>query len=905
MASHSPRVMTAIVHFLEYSVSSCIKKLELVKSEDQHTRLRGDNSSRVHEPNLCVAQRVCLSCLSDEIIENECEVCGQREFVFPDDPVGNLVKLAINSKFEKIICIAHNARGFDSQFILRYLIEDQKTQMPTLIMRGTKIISMRVGKICFLDSLNYLPMSLSPLPKAFGFDDIVTKGTFPHLFNTPGNQNYIGSLPALHFYSPDKMFTAERKRFMAWYQETSDSGYIFNFAEEFLRYCRDDVSVLRRACLAFRKLFIQCGKVCPFAESCTIASACSLVYRKNFLPADKIALLPPGGYRWADKQSRKAVSWLVWLERENGIIITHAGRTREQRLPLGLPPVDGYYEENNIRHVLQFHGCYWHGCKRCFRINRDKRMRCDDTMDQRYERTVTISARIKEQGFLLTEIWECEYDAMLKNNDEMAEFVKNHPMVISEPLEPREAFFGGRTENFVNMYEVKESEKIKYVDVCSLYPWVCKTGKFPIGHPKVYVGEECRVLIGQNNSLERVEGLVKCTVLPPRDLYFPVLPFRAHGKLLFALCKSCCLNLDTNGNCEHVNPEDRAFNGTWVVDELRKASSLGYTVLHVDEIWQYEITRYDPLTRSGGLFADYINTFLKIKQEASGAPTNCVGNPEALQQYIDDYKNAEGVELDANAIDFNPGLRSLAKLALNSFWGKFGQRENQTNTLIISTRVELMDLLTSPEIEITGILPVNHRIMYVNYKNADEAIRPSLTANVVIAAYTTAQARLKLYEYLEGLGRRVLYCDTDSCIYVSHERSDEYQPPVGQFLGDLTDELSAYGDGSYITSFVSGGPKFYSFIARKPDGTTIEVCKVKGITLNFQNSQQINYQTIRSFVTGERSAPIVLKFDAIRRTEFHHVISREETKSCAPVSVKRQQDREYCTLPYGFVRTTA
>ena len=34
-------------------------------------------------------------------------------------------------------------------------------------------------------------------------------------------------------------------------------------------------------------------------------------------------------------------------------------------------------------------------------------------------------------------------------------------------------------------------------------------------------------------------GLIKCLVLPPRDLLIPVLPFRANGKLLFPLCRKC------------------------------------------------------------------------------------------------------------------------------------------------------------------------------------------------------------------------------------------------------------------------------------------------------------------------------------------------------------------------------
>jgi hypothetical protein len=43
---------------------------------------------------------------------------------------------------------------------------------------------------------------------------------------------------------------------------------------------------------------------------------------------------------------------------------------------------------------------------------------------------------------------------------------------------------------------------------------------------------------------------------------------------------------------------------------------------------------------------------------------------------------------------------------------------------------------------------------------------------VVIAAYTTAQARLKLYSYLEPLGPSALYADTDSVVYASRILSE-------------------------------------------------------------------------------------------------------------------------------------
>jgi len=57
---------------------------------------------------------------------------------------------------------------------------------------------------------------------------------------------------------------------------------------------------------------------------------------------------------------------------------------------------------------------------------------------------------------------------------------------IVSPIGPREAFFGGRTNAIRLYHKCKPGEKIKYVDVCSLYPWVCKTGMFPVGYANLF-----------------------------------------------------------------------------------------------------------------------------------------------------------------------------------------------------------------------------------------------------------------------------------------------------------------------------------------------------------------------------------------------------------------------------------
>ncbi|KYQ49645.1 hypothetical protein ALC60_11278 [Trachymyrmex zeteki] len=75
----------------------------------------------------------------------------------------------------------------------------------------------------------------------------------------------------------------------------------------------------------------------------------------------------------------------------------------------------------------------------------------------------------------------------------MRNFLENVPIIKNSPLDSRDAFFGGRTGNIATRCEVVGTEKIRYVDVCSLYPYVLKTGTFPIGHPIFYEQELARI----------------------------------------------------------------------------------------------------------------------------------------------------------------------------------------------------------------------------------------------------------------------------------------------------------------------------------------------------------------------------------------------------------------------------
>lgn len=93
------------------------------------------------------------------------------------------------------------------------------------VSNGGKIMQLNFDRIRFIDSLSFFQMPLSAFPKTFGLTEL-KKGYFPHLFNTPENQSYVGPIPTPH-YMPEVMSVSGRKGFETWHaQQTGTFDFL-------------------------------------------------------------------------------------------------------------------------------------------------------------------------------------------------------------------------------------------------------------------------------------------------------------------------------------------------------------------------------------------------------------------------------------------------------------------------------------------------------------------------------------------------------------------------------------------------------------------------------------------------------------------------------------------------------
>ena len=206
------------------------------------------------------------------------------------------------------------------------------------------------------------------------------------------------------------------------------------------------------------------------------------------------------------------------------------------------------------------------------------------------------------------------------------------------------------------------------------------------------------------------------------------------------------------------------------------------------------------------------------------------------------------------------------------------------------------ELLYSDEFEVSDARIVNDNSVEVHYKSVDEFAQQNNKVNVVIAAFTTAYARRKLYDLLDLLQERVLYYDTDSVIYV--HKPGKPNPPLGNYLGDLTDELN----GDYITSFVSGGPKNYAYRTKKGKTET----KIRGITLDYAATGKLNHDVVRALVhlhvncDTDAKVTVDIPFKITRDKKEKKIVTKKMKKDYRIVYNKRVITENYTTLPYGY-----
>ena len=108
-------------------------------------------------------------------------------------------------------------KSYDGFFVMEYMIKNllPPDNVPEILLNGSKLLVIKFLGIKIKDSINFIPMALAKMPNTFTLLEL-KKGYFPHFFNTPQNQIYVGPYPDINQYGANFMYVEENEKFIKW-----------------------------------------------------------------------------------------------------------------------------------------------------------------------------------------------------------------------------------------------------------------------------------------------------------------------------------------------------------------------------------------------------------------------------------------------------------------------------------------------------------------------------------------------------------------------------------------------------------------------------------------------------------------------------------------------------------------
>jgi len=404
----------------------------------------------------------------------------------------------------------------------------------------------------------------------------------------------------------------------------------------------------------------------------------------------------------------------------------------------------------------------------------------------------------------------------------------------------REMFYGGRAEVFKVFAnaELLPGYEIKHMDVRSLYPDRCRSIETFVGVPNHLCGKEIdRRRVIDSESDDRYMGYVRCTVIPNQNCLLGLLPFHdpESKRLTFPL---------------------NQMTGTWGTEELRLAWQNGYDISDI-----FEVYHWPPEERSNAFFWGFVNYFYRIKMEAEGWKK--LGGSSENPSEEDKVRLVQEMGVENRGLSLvrpervkkNETLRAMAKLMLNSNWGKYGQNAHTDHFTTIYGYRDFSSLWNDPHIDRTKMCfrYLSDGVFKVKYNTYDDFAEPNSRTNIHIAAQVTESARVVLMSKMIEWGpSQICACDTDSIMGILKVGTEDM---TGRGLGHWVDEHPH----ARITRFMALAPKFYHM---ELDGEEDHL-RCKGIMMNWVNRSRINGYTLGKQIlelfypkTDEDGAPI-------------------------------------------------
>ena len=274
-------------------------------------------------------------------------------------------------------------------------------------------------------------------------------------------------------------------------------------------------------------------------------------------------------------------------------------------------------------------------------------------------------------------------------------------------------------------------------------------------------------------------GFFEVEVEAPNNLEHPILLFRSKNN---------------NFKNRTIAPLGK-WKGVYFSEEIENAKKYGY---------KFKVLRGYTFDRKI-IFSDYVNKFFSLKSNS----------------------------------DKNDPMFTIAKLFLNSLYGKFGMSPYKEKHAIIDNN-ELYKYVDEFVVKSTLDLKNNKQLIsYIEKIETDEDFNNNPNVNIAIAAAITAYARIFMSQFKNSKDFNLFYSDTD-CIDIDKPLDDNL---VGKDIGKMKLEY-------IFKNIVYIAPKVYAGIT----DNNKEVSKIKGskIKLPFKELEMLLYKNNKVLINQEK-----------------------------------------------------
>lgn len=527
-----------------------------------------------------------------------------------------------------------------------------------------------------------------------------------------------------------------------------------------------------------------------------------------------------------------------------------------------------------------------------------------------------VHALSKKRLTELMELGDPKDENYIHNVEEAA---KNYWAVLKpqEYVMCKEALRGGRTDARKMLTEIDDKmwakgERIKYVDVCSMYPWEQAVNEFPVGYPQVHVVNDlyrpcfkkhsnsikfcdCPVTERHYDSdgvkatgiwvtsgpwdLERFKGIggyVACDITAPNMLHPVLIVYDKVNKKAVAPCGR--------------------FTGVFTINAINIALAHGYVM---NEVFRVDIYKMVP-----SLWEDLTIDFTIGKMCASEEEPN-QERQEELYEFFEKYFQAG----DRIAQTFGCGKwgrnelrRNVYKILNNCGWGKHCQAAIKDQKILANYACKDEEKVYSMYANVSAgfsslknVTPFTENVF--SYTFAEDNCKPDLSNSYLAAgAHVPDYGRLTLWKQMNALGKRVIYNDTDSVVY--HHIPGEYEVEQGDMWGQWEEEkISEAG----IRVFAAFGAKSYAVVSGG-----LELLKLKGISVNRAHGRMLAVEKLieiqkKVLATGVKQVILVPQQNFVYRPSQGIKTNRTMKKLTFSLgNYKGPVDKEGYVYPPGY-----